>query len=311
FGLNRNEPLEAYGTSKELVDRFVQAVANGGGMILNVGPKADGQIPLIQQERLLQLGDWLAINGNAIYGSRPYDIVEEEKMVSKQRVDSVINFNWVRNSPMKGIKEDDFTAEWKGYLVAPVSGTYTFEVKADDAASVTIDNTLVIDQNYTAGGADSQVMGANTGTSTDGKIKLKEGVAYPILIKFKEKKQQAEIALFWSSKKMPKELVPASQLFQDNAATQPGLMGTYSSLKTYLCYTQNQGNIYAIALEWPGDKLELNIPDPGKVTVSMLGLDKVLKYSYSDGKMIIDTSDIGFNELPSYDAWTFEIKPLN
>ncbi len=309
FGLNRKEPLEAYGTSKELIDRFIQAVANGGGMILNVGPKADGQIPLIQQERLLQLGNWLSINGDAIYGSRPYHNIEEEKMVSERRIDSVINFNWVRNSPMKGIKEDDFTAEWKGYIVAPVSGTYTFEVKADDAASVTIDNTLIIDQNYTAGGTDSQVMGADTGASTDGKIKLKEGGAYPILIKFKEKKLQAEIALFWSSKKMNKELVPASQLFQDNAATQPGLEGTYSSLQTYLCYTQNKGNIYAIALEWPGDKLELNIPDPGKVTVSMLGLDKILKHSYLNGKLIIDTSDISFNDLPSYDAWTFEISP--
>ena len=37
FGLNRNEDLAAYGTSKDLITRFVQTVANGGGMILNVG----------------------------------------------------------------------------------------------------------------------------------------------------------------------------------------------------------------------------------------------------------------------------------
>jgi alpha-L-fucosidase len=72
FGLNRNETLEAYGTSAELIHRFVQTVANGGGMILNVGPSSDGQIPLIQQERLVQLGNWLDINGAAIYGSTPY-----------------------------------------------------------------------------------------------------------------------------------------------------------------------------------------------------------------------------------------------
>jgi alpha-L-fucosidase len=47
-------------------------VAAGGGMTLNVGPDADGTIPMLQQERLRDLGDWLRVNGEAIYGSRPY-----------------------------------------------------------------------------------------------------------------------------------------------------------------------------------------------------------------------------------------------
>lgn len=72
FGLNRNEPLENYLTSDELIRHFVILVAAGGGLTINVGPAADGTIPMLQQERLLDLGRWLEVNGEAIYGSQPY-----------------------------------------------------------------------------------------------------------------------------------------------------------------------------------------------------------------------------------------------
>ena len=72
FGLNRNEPLSNYLTSDSLIRHFVKLVAAGGGMTLNVGPDADGTIPMLQQERLIDLGNWLKTNGEAIYGSRPY-----------------------------------------------------------------------------------------------------------------------------------------------------------------------------------------------------------------------------------------------
>ena len=308
FGLNRNEDLEAYGTSGELIHRFVQTVANGGGMILNVGPRADGQIPMIQQERLLQLGDWLQLNGEAIYGAEPFSITEEEKEVTINRVDDQINFNWVRNSPMKGIKEDDFVVEWNGYIEASKSDTYTFEVKADDEAAIYINNTLVVNQNYTAQGSQSEVMEANTSASSIGKIKLKGGELYPIQIKYREKEQNASIVLFWSTKDGDKQVVPASAFFLDKEKSKYGLMGSYSSLTTYLAYTKNNGSVYATSFEWPEEKLVLSIPHPGKdATVKMLGLERILDWTYKNGKMHIDTSGITYSELPSHDAWTFKI----
>src|SRR5690606_13130338 len=171
--------------------------------------------PMIQQERLVQLGNWLAINGDAIYASKPYSVLGEEKEIEISRVDSNINFNWVRNSPMKGIKEDDFTVEWKGYLVAPENGEYTFEIKADDEAIIYIDSKLVINQNYTAQGNQSEVMGANTGKSTTGSAILRKGEAHEIIVKYKEKLQNAEISLFWSTSTLPKQIIPASSYFQD------------------------------------------------------------------------------------------------
>ena len=56
-------------TANQLVDDLVDIVSKNGNLLLNVGPKADGTIPEDQQEILLQIGDWLSTNGEAIYGT--------------------------------------------------------------------------------------------------------------------------------------------------------------------------------------------------------------------------------------------------
>jgi len=72
YGYNRNETDDDYVKPADLVRMLVSIVSAGGNLLLNVGPTADGRIPEIQQQRLIELGDWLAANGEAIYGSRPW-----------------------------------------------------------------------------------------------------------------------------------------------------------------------------------------------------------------------------------------------
>ena len=72
FGYNRQETDASYLSPDELVRMFVDVVAHGGNLLLNVGPNADGTIPWPQAQRLLALGWWLRTNGDAIYGTRPW-----------------------------------------------------------------------------------------------------------------------------------------------------------------------------------------------------------------------------------------------
>jgi alpha-L-fucosidase len=67
YGYNRNEQLKDYKSSHDLILMLSDIVSRGGNLLLDIGPDADGTIPVIMQQRLSDMGDWLAINGEAIY----------------------------------------------------------------------------------------------------------------------------------------------------------------------------------------------------------------------------------------------------
>jgi len=69
YGYNRNEQLKDYKSSYELILMLCDLVSRGGNFLLDIGPDADGNIPVIMQQRLTDMGDWLNINGEAIYGT--------------------------------------------------------------------------------------------------------------------------------------------------------------------------------------------------------------------------------------------------
>ncbi len=66
-----------YKTTNRLIDFLVDVVSKNGAVLLNITPKANGEIPAEVKQRLLEIGDWLAINGEAIYNTRPWKIYGE------------------------------------------------------------------------------------------------------------------------------------------------------------------------------------------------------------------------------------------
>ena len=56
----------------QLVALFVDIVSKNGNLLLNIGPKPDGTISDIQLDRLHKLGEWLNVNGEALFNSRPW-----------------------------------------------------------------------------------------------------------------------------------------------------------------------------------------------------------------------------------------------
>lgn len=295
FALNRNEKLEAYMSPEELIHFFVQAVANGGGMILNVGPGADGQIPLLQQERLLQLGQWLNVNGEAIYGSRPWKRTMEEKPVSLERIDERIDFNWVRNSPGDPIKEDAFTATWTGFLRAEQSGAYTLRLQADDESALWVDGKKIIEE------------GAENDSAV---VSLVAGEQYAIRVEYREEDLNASVRLSWKRPDGEEEPIPADRLFVSEAADAPnGLRARYKSMKPYRAFTQNNDALYLISFEWPGRELRLKIEEPERnMQVMLLGRSGALPWKYRKGELIVDLSDISFSEIAGQYAWTFRLR---
>jgi alpha-L-fucosidase len=72
YGYNRAERLEHYHTGRQLVVMLVDLVSRGGNLLLDIGPDGDGTIPVIMEQRLIEIGDFLKVNGDAIYGTRPW-----------------------------------------------------------------------------------------------------------------------------------------------------------------------------------------------------------------------------------------------
>ncbi len=79
FAYNAQETAADILSAADLVNYLVDTVSKNGNVLINVGPDSYGRIPVIQQSPLLGLGDWIAINGEAIYATRPWIRFKNER----------------------------------------------------------------------------------------------------------------------------------------------------------------------------------------------------------------------------------------
>lgn len=308
FGYNRNEDPSNYLTDTELIQHFCKLVAYGGGLTLNVGPMADGTIPLIQQERLQALGKWLKTNGEAIYGSEPRNLglhgghiypLATRKRTSVQLADTKeINFDWVRNAPLKGMPVDNFTIEWHGRVTVPESGNYTLTLEADDEAYVVL----------TRKGKSDTILYHNHGWAENSRgkktLRLKKGEHLKFSVHYREKELEARISLRWSH--------DGGKTFTTIPSKWHGTATWYNITE---CFTRRDNALYIIEFEQPGKTINIAIPElSDEATITMLGTSAELKWSqhydrtYKTNIVTVDLSAIDISELNALNhAWVIRI----
>ncbi|XP_075059327.1 plasma alpha-L-fucosidase isoform X2 [Mixophyes fleayi] len=72
WGYRRNALISEMLTIEQLVQELVETVSCGGNLLMNIGPTHDGRIPVVFEERLIQMGKWLNVNGESIYSTKPW-----------------------------------------------------------------------------------------------------------------------------------------------------------------------------------------------------------------------------------------------
>jgi alpha-L-fucosidase len=290
FALNRNADLETYLTSEELIKHFARLVAAGGGLTINVGPSADGKIPLLQQERLLDLGKWIKVNEEAIYGSRPFETVYQNQNKTTNRIDEEINFNWVRNAPMKGVKEDNFSILWQTNIVPEKTDTYTIYLEADEDAELEIINSK----------KETILKLKSEKAETSQKIKLKKGENYKFKLAYQEKTHEAVANLSWESSSFAKQSIKSNW------------QGEVSWEETYICFTKNEGNLYAISLYPIENTLSFTLDKAPKkdMKIFLLGEKNIeipWKYNPENKTINLYTRIISPADITTKGAWVFKL----
>ncbi len=71
---------EVYMSGGEIIRKLIETRAKGGNFLLNVGPKPDGELPIEQEERLREVALWMFVNGECIYGVRPWIVTNENDL---------------------------------------------------------------------------------------------------------------------------------------------------------------------------------------------------------------------------------------
>ncbi len=71
---------EQYKTGGQVIDILVETRAKGGNLLLNIGPKPDGELPIEQEERLREVALWMQVNQECIYDVRPWVITNEQNI---------------------------------------------------------------------------------------------------------------------------------------------------------------------------------------------------------------------------------------
>lgn len=116
---------------------------------------------------------------------------------------SVLNFDWGSRRPHRRITADRFSARWDGYLMPPFSETYEFQVEGKGGIRLTVNNTVVIDDEPSCGSR--RVRRARVALAAEKPVRMQ--------LDYFNGGGKAQLAVRWSSASIPTQIIPAERLF--------------------------------------------------------------------------------------------------
>ena len=104
-------------STTDLLQKLIDIVSKGGNFLLNVGPNQYGIIPEVCQQNLREMGDWLKLNGEAIYGTQasPFPFLSWGRATLKGQKLYLHVFNWPKDGKLVVPFSNKIT---KAYLLA-------------------------------------------------------------------------------------------------------------------------------------------------------------------------------------------------
>ncbi len=114
--------LETYKSGGQCISLLIETRAKGGNLLLNVGPKPDGEWPLEQEERFREIALWMFVNQECIYGVRPWVITNERDIwFTKQKDSDTLYAIIKRTTPWPD-------GAWQNFVLRSVRATEKTEV---------------------------------------------------------------------------------------------------------------------------------------------------------------------------------------
>lgn len=93
-------PGDHYKPTDEIIEKLVDIVSKGGNYLLNIGPSPEGEFDPVAYERLRQIGAWMKVNGEAIYGTRMFSTFGEgDRIRYTQSKDRKIRYVFLLDAP--------------------------------------------------------------------------------------------------------------------------------------------------------------------------------------------------------------------
>lgn len=187
-------------------DGYFKLIAEHTAMVVEVSTNDAGEQLHQWDNHNGTNAQWVIIPVNSVIGSGDglranYFNGMDFEMPVMSRVDPEIDLDWGNGAPAVGVDANQFTTRWTGQLQAKTTAEYTIYLNSDNGRRLWLDDQLLIDEWQDDHSIDYSA-----------KVNLTAGEFYDIRIDYFENVGGANIELSWSSKLLPRELIPQTQL---------------------------------------------------------------------------------------------------